>query len=212
MKRTIDDMTENGSDSDGNSDKEVALFMQRWTGRGTIVCHNGSSNSTHEDLESSHNKANHLQLSPPPLVIDRPLVFRGERISFDSETKSRAAFREIDWYYHILDRYLEAGYSTTALVSVFRGIPSEVANVLKESLQAIQILRTAQLRRAETSAPLLDTIPSTSKISACPHSMFSAWEMQQECGYLSFEWYPDTQVPERIHSNTVQHFHILSVT
>ncbi len=51
--------------------------------------------------------------------VQRPLAFRRQRISFDSETRSRAAFREMDWYYHILDQYLEAGYSNAVLVSVF---------------------------------------------------------------------------------------------
>ena len=102
----------------------------------------------------------------------------------------------MDWYCHILDRYLEAGYSTSALVSVFRGIPYELANVLKESIQALHILRTSQLARMTAPPPLLECFDTAPTIAYSDHFDYDidSSEAQDDCGYLCFEWYPETQV------------------
>ena len=194
------------------SDEEVEGFFLRWSGRGStssdsrdirnyIVISSADSSGSESGKRSSpetqetkttksiDQNTERYCLEFEQQQIHRPLVFRGQQLSFGPETQSRASFRAMNWYFHILDRYLEVGYSNAALVSVFRGIPDELANVLKESLQALQILRTSQTASAWPTAQQM--LPESTCIG---DRGADEWELQNECGYVRFDWNPDTQV------------------
>ena len=182
-------------ENDSESDEDVAAsFVRRWMGRDANVSQEIDGNRQSEvgsrDCQSE-------------VAVQRPIEFRGRKISFDVETQSRASFREMDWYFPILDRYLEAGYHNGTLVSVFRGIPNELATVMKESLQALQILRSSALKKAAASARVLDALHASAQSAiSCP-TEFETWDAPEECGCVTFHWHPATQV--RIPSSPARH-------
>jgi hypothetical protein len=131
----------------------------------------------------------------PGIVVERPIAFRGHRISFDHESKSRTAFKTIDWYFPVLDRYLEVGFSNEALVSVFSNIPDELALVLKQSLHALQIIRASDINPMARTELDLTQFTSTEQ----PRSLTSIledgqYDDQGSCGILHVHWDPTTQV------------------
>jgi hypothetical protein len=130
----------------------------------------------------------------PGIVVERPITFRGHLVSFDRESQSRTAFKAIDWYYPVLDRYLEVGYSNEALVSVFRRIPDELARVLKQSLQALQILRASEMIASARTELDLDRFASTGP--RCLDSILNDGLIgdQGTSGLLHVFWDPVTQV------------------
>jgi hypothetical protein len=175
--------------NDSGSDDELGGFLQRWKGRGKSRHWDQKHDNKRFKLENAGQTPNENSTqSIDQITIFRPFASH-THISFDTEARSKTAFREMNWYYHILDRYLEAGYSSAALVSTFRGIPFELANVLKESLHAIQILRSSQLKKAAASLPAVE-VYTPDLVSA----QTTAGYMSDECGFICLHWHPETQV------------------
>ena len=141
--------------------------------------------------------------------VDWPIPFQGRKISFGGETRSRAAFQAMDWYYHVLDRYLEAGYSNDSLVTLFRSIPDELAGALKEGLGAFQVLRASMnttlrcpMQSPDDPEPAAssnflgfngDDIPRDDDGGGSELES-EVWDEQDDCGLLRFEWDAATQV------------------
>ena len=148
------------------------------------------------DEDRTETKRRRLENSEVPTVeVERPLGFRGCRVSFSEESRSRASFQAMDWYYHILDRYLEAGYSNNALVSIFRSIPEDLACVLKEGLQAFQILRASKLQSLSNRKPPLDGAGGGAVYGSETGWWEQAmWEAQDDVGFIRFQWESATQV------------------
>jgi hypothetical protein len=166
-----------GEDETEGDDEETESFLDRWWGRGA------ASDRKEEPDSQPIDQA----------VVQRPLLFRGQRISFEMECRSRAAFREMNWYFPMLDRYLEAGYDNSLLVTMFRGIPAGLANVMKESLQAMQILSASILTVTSDSDPS-SFDPSSTDSAADYLSNLEPWEVPDECGCICYHRNPITGV------------------
>ena len=178
------------------------------------------SPATECDEDRTETKRRRLENSEVPTVeVERPLGFRGCRVSFSEESRSRASFQAMDWYYHILDRYLEAGYSNNALVSIFRSIPEDLACVLKEGLQAFQILRASKLAALSNRKPPLDGAGGSAVYGSETGWWEQAmWEAQDDVGFIRFQWESATQVCRNSPNQTVIYpatahlFHALSLS
>jgi hypothetical protein len=176
-----------GEDEIEGDDEETESFLDRWWGRGAA---SAPASDTNKDPKQEPNSEPREQA-----VVQRPLLFRGQRISFEKETRSRAAFCKMNWYFPILDPYLEAGYDNSLLVSMFRGIPAGLANVMKESLQAMQILSASKLTVTSDSNPSSLSVDTSLNDNATDFfSSMGPWEASDECGCITFHRNPVTQV------------------
>jgi hypothetical protein len=170
-----------------SEDEETERFLDRWWGR-------GAASATASDTSTDHKEEPDSQ-PMEQAAVQRPLLFRGQRISFDMECRSRAAFREMNWYFPMLDRYLEAGYDNSLLVTMFRGIPTGLANVMKESLQAMQILSASMLTVTSDLDPSSSFFDPSSTDSATDYlSSLEPWEVPDECGCICYHRNPVTGV------------------
>ena len=97
----------------------------------------------------------------------------------------------MDWYFPVLDRYLEYGYSDDGLVSVFRNIPVEMASVIKQSLHALQIIRASALSKAHVERDLCPVSESSAELQSVENMLDTGHE---GCGRLRVCWDPATQV------------------
>ena len=111
-------------------------------------------------------------------------------------------FKQIDWYFHVLDRYLEAGYLAEALVRVFQSMPCELADAMKEGLRALQIIKSA----IDGGGPSEHAgEPAQAAVDHGAHLVSTEdalWEARTDCGYLRLEWDPVTQQRRRAAMNT----------
>jgi hypothetical protein len=133
-------------------------------------------------------------------VVHRPIPFNATTISFDGgEQRYRRELRGIDWYNRILERYVDAGYcprsdsqgtSDTFIVNMFRSLPPDLAEVLKEGLDALHVLRVAQETPPLPRAGAAPAGEWTGHISPIEDDL---WEDNNDCGYLRFEWDPATE-------------------
>jgi hypothetical protein len=201
-----DDESEGQSDDD-----EISGFLSRISKRplkGGIKSSTSDpspkcrpSNSSMQRAETKKSAENGHDAKRQRIVqcdVDWPIPFRGKKISFAGESRSRAAFQAMDWYYHVLDRYLEAGYASDSLVSMFRAIPDELACVLKESLASFQVLRAstmASLRCPPANSTFREEeINHDDGFQGCCEWETAVWDEQEEVGMLKFEWDAATQV------------------
>jgi hypothetical protein len=124
--------------------------------------------------------------------VERPLTFRGHNVSYEHESRSRADFKAMDWYYSVLDRYLEVGYSNDQLVSMFRSIPDELGSVLKQGLQAFQFLRASQTNTSTMHHPPPAEIDQT---DTCAAVLEGGQHGEKDIGgHLNISWDPVMQV------------------
>jgi hypothetical protein len=134
-----------------------------------------------------------------PLVVHWPIPFNATSISFEAgEQRYQLEVQDTDWYNRILERYVDAGYcprsdslgDVTSVVGIFQSLPPDLADVLKEGLHALQVVRAARAmpRRPRTDAS--STGEGTEQFSATEDAM---WEDTDSCGYLRFEWDPATE-------------------
>jgi hypothetical protein len=133
------------------------------------------------------------------LVVQRPIPFKATSVSFDAdEQRYRLEVHDLDWYNRILERYVDAGYgprsdslgNVASIVGIFQSLPSDLADVVKEGLDALHVLRAA---RATSRRPLAAAAPAsewTGRLAAIEDDM---WEHNDQCGYLRFEWDPVTE-------------------
>ena len=136
-------------------------------------------------------------------LIERPLTFDSS-LDFANESRSKILLKQMDWYFPILDRYLEAGYLADALVRVFRSIPRDLEDAIKQGLRALQIIKSsseaAQLRGPSPSSH--SPSPVAEDLAALPNTEDMMWEARADCGYLRLEWDPVTQRRRRAVINT----------
>jgi hypothetical protein len=134
------------------------------------------------------------------VAIERPIPYKSS-ISF-SEARSKAMFKQIDWYFQILDRYLEAGYLAEALVRVFQFMPRELADAFKDGLRALEIIKSA-IDDASPAELASDTsLPPIDLGAHLASTEDALWESRTDCGYLRLEWDPATQRRRRAVVNT----------
>jgi hypothetical protein len=134
------------------------------------------------------------------LVVQRPIPFKATTVSFDTdEQRYRLEVQDLDWYNSILERYLDAGYgprsdtlgNVASVVGILHSLPPDLAEVLKEGLHALHVLRGAQASRPQAATePSVATNELTGHIAAMEDDM---WERNEQCGYLRFEWDPVTE-------------------
>jgi hypothetical protein len=153
----------------------------------------------HDNDEGSASTRRCVRSDEAPVVIQRPIPFTATSISFDpGEQRYRLEVEDMDWYNHILERYVDAGYgprsnslgNIASIVGIFQSLPPDLADVLKEGLHALQVLRATP---ATSRRPWVNAAPAdegTEGFSAIEDAM---WEDNEECGYLRFEWDPATE-------------------
>jgi hypothetical protein len=139
-----------------------------------------------------------LRSDEAAVVVQRPIPFNATSVSFDDEQRYRLEVQDMDWYNRVLERYLDAGYgprsdtlgNSASIVGIFHSLPPDLAEVLKEGLHALQVLRAARAtsRRPRAAATPADEVAG--HIAAMEDDM---WERNEQCGYLRFEWDPVTE-------------------
>ena len=136
-------------------------------------------------------------------LIERPLTFDSS-LDFSNESRSKILLKQMDWYFPILDRYREAGYLVDPMVRVFRSIPRDLEDAIKQGLRALQIIKSsseaAQIRRPSQTTQFPN--PVAEDLAAFPNTEDIMWEARADCGYLRLEWDPVTQRRRRAVMNT----------
>ncbi len=131
--------------------------------------------------------------------MQRPTLFNATSISFDTrEQRYRLEVQDMGWYNGILERYLDAGYaprpeslgSVASIIVLLQSLPSELADVIKAGLHALQILRAEQTALRQPLVPTFSTSERMGQFAAMEDDM---WERDEQCGYLRFEWDPVTE-------------------
>ena len=158
-------------------------------------------------------------------VVHRPLAFRATGVAFDPNDNYRLRLADEGWYARILERYADAGYGprtdslggADAVARVFRAMPPDLVDALKEGLYALQVLGAAHAAARHRMSNLVapdsgGTSSSSSFVASLEDDM---WEGNSECGYLRFEWDPVTerrrQRPHaRVYSNRIVRFSLRS--
>ena len=135
------------------------------------------------------------------LLVHQPIPFNAASISFDAgEQRFRLQVQDIDWYNRILERYIDAGYSPRAdysmgnsdasILGIFRSLPPDLADVIKEGLDALHVMHTARTISCRPRSGPAPTGVWTGSFSAMEDVM---WAENDQCGYLRFEWDPATE-------------------
>jgi hypothetical protein len=128
--------------------------------------------------------------------VERPLTFQGGNLDFRDDSRGKVMFKKINWYYHVLDRYLEAGYRAETLVNLFESLPRALEDVLKQGLHALEILKSSgATANPPPSSENLSPPASQPDDEYCPFltAEDSLWQARTNCGYLRLEWDPVSQ-------------------
>jgi hypothetical protein len=156
-----------------------------------------------EILDDEHGGPAHtrrcIRSEGTPLVVQRPIPFTATSVSFDAgEQRYRLESHDVDWCNRILERYVDAGYGPRSnslgevgsIVDIFHTLPPDLADVLKEGLHALQVLRAARATSRRPQVAAVSATEGTSRFAAVEDDM---WEQNDQCGYLRFEWDPVTE-------------------
>ena len=163
------------------------------------------SDRDHEDSLECQVRRHRSRDNSEYFLVQRPLPFRATGVTFDpSEGSYRLFGTDNGWCARILERYADAGYGprtdslggADAVARVFRELPPDLAEVLKEGLHSLQVLSAAQsAARAREGIAVNDAMDPSAAESARMLADIedNMWEMNTECGYLRFEWDPVTE-------------------
>jgi hypothetical protein len=156
--------------------------------------------SDYQEDGSAHNRRCFRRVSDEAqLVVNRPIPFNATSISFDSEEQQyRLEVQDMEWYNRILERYMDAGYgprsnsigNIASILGIFHSLPPNLAEVLKESLHALQVLHAARGMSHRPHADAMPAVESTERVAAMEDAI---WEDNDQCGYMRYEWNPTTE-------------------
>ena len=103
-----------------------------------------------------------------------------------------------DWYYPVLERSLEVGVTAECIVHLFRSIPPDLEGALKEILRSFQILKASACTQSDSIGnPNNLPIPDSS-VGLLEDEV---WQHCDDCGYIRFEWDPETQRRKHVSMN-----------
>jgi hypothetical protein len=77
--------------------------------------------------------------------VDRPPPISCVGVDFAKENQGKVFLLDGNWFSILLERYWEIGYHQELLENMFRALPRDLTDALKEALQALQVLSTNEI-------------------------------------------------------------------